>query len=77
MADTWAGQCRAREIARHQHHIFINGIMTGWIDATARIRAVYRLAGDAAVAATRLSAGVAAILTSTSLTGFSVQAWVT
>ena len=31
----------------------------------------------ALLAATLVSAGVAAILTSTSLTGFSVQAWVT
>jgi hypothetical protein len=30
----------------------------------------YRLAGDVALAATLVSAGVAAILTSTSLTGF-------
>jgi hypothetical protein len=37
----------------------------------------YRLAGDAALAATRVSVGVAAILTSTSLTGSSVQACVT
>jgi hypothetical protein len=37
----------------------------------------YRLAGDVALAATLVSAGVAAILTSTSLTGFSVQARVT
>ena len=37
----------------------------------------HRLAGDGVPAAIRVSAGVAAILTSTSLTGFSVQACVT
>ena len=38
---------------------------------------VHLFADDAALAATLVSAGVAAILTSISLTGFSVQAWVT
>jgi hypothetical protein len=37
----------------------------------------YRLAGDVVLAATRVSAGVAAILASTSSTGFLVQACVT
>jgi hypothetical protein len=37
----------------------------------------YRPAGEEALAATRVSPGVAAILTSTSLSGFSVHAWVT
>jgi hypothetical protein len=37
----------------------------------------YRPAGDGALAATLVSAGVAAILTSTSLTGLLVQARVT
>ena len=37
----------------------------------------YRLVEAGALVATRVSAGVAAILTSTSLTGFWVQAWVT
>jgi hypothetical protein len=37
----------------------------------------HRRAGDGALAATRVRAVIAAILTSISLTGFSVQAWVT
>ena len=43
----------------------------------ASARADYRPARDGVPAATRVSAGVAAILTSTSLTGWSVQARVT
>jgi len=43
----------------------------------AKACADHRAAGDGALVATRVSAGVAAILTSTSLTGWSVQARVT
>ncbi len=58
----------------HQHQIF-----DGWYDgkvarSDGAAVAVYRLVADGALA-TLVSAG--AILTSTSLTGFSVQAWVT
>jgi hypothetical protein len=66
----WVSNNAARLKSRgHQHHIF-----DGWYDERGAVVAVYRLAADGALAI-RVSAG--AILTSTSLTGFSVQAWVT
>ncbi len=71
----WVSNNAARLKSRgHQHHIF-----DGWYDgkvgrSDGAAATIYRLVADGALAI-RVSAGV--ILTSTSLTGFSVQAWVT
>jgi len=62
-----------------------NGMFYWAVDRTEKLRAMRRREGapghlcvdDGALAAILVRAGVAAILTSISLTGFSVQAWVT
>jgi hypothetical protein len=63
-----------RKSRDHQHRISIDG---DWLRRGCESAPDYRFAGAGELAATLVSAGVAAILTSTSLTGFSVQACVT
>jgi hypothetical protein len=63
------------EMRSHQHHISIDGMT--WRSGQCDSASCHRLAGKNLLVATLVSAGVAAILTSTSLRGFSVQACVT
>jgi hypothetical protein len=78
MAEARAEQSSAAKIKRsstsHSNRRYGNSRANA---ATRKSAADYRPAGKEALAAIRVSAGVAAILTSTSLTGFSVQACVT
>jgi hypothetical protein len=78
MARWRAEQSRASEIAvPSTSHFNCRYDEEGLVGERTRKCADYRFADDEELAATLVSAGVAAILTSTSLTGFSVQAWVT